>query len=195
MFKRVGLFFCGLSMVAALTSCGEEELGGGIGEFTTVSASATADTGRFESDLLTGNTCSAGVSSGGNFGTDVVDVAFTSTALFTPGALNLLIRGVTIRYTPVNPPISTSTPPPLPDYPWNFSTQVEPGESITIPVPVLPEVYKNALATRATQNLQACGGDLYEYFVQVIFHVSEPGGNGKERDVIANLNIAIADRN
>lgn len=188
MFKRFGLLVCGICTIAALTSCGGEDLGGGIGEFTTVNATATVNTLRLESDLLDGNICPATT---GDFATDTVTVDFSSTSQFSSGGLNLLISGITVRYTP-NPAASTSAPPALPNYVVNYSTQVAPGASVPIPVPVMPEIYK---ATLASQTLPPCSGELFEYFVEVIFRVSEPGGNGGTREVKANLNVAIADRN
>ena len=188
MFKRFGLFLCGVCTIAALTSCGGEDLGGGIGEFTTVNATATADTLRLESDLLTGNTCPATT---GQFSTDTVTVNFASTSQFPTGGLNLLISGITVRYTP-NPAASTSAPPALPSFTVNYSTGVAPGTPVPIPVPVMPESYKASLASQA---LPPCSGELFEYFVEIVFRVSEPGGNGSTRDVKANLNVAIADRN
>jgi len=190
MFKRVGLFFCGLSMVAALTSCGEEDLGGGIGEFTTVRASATALTNRLEADLITGNTCSTAGSTGGTFLTESVDVEFTSTELFSTGALDLVISSITVQYTPVNP----ATTPDLPDYFIATTETVGPGDAVTIPVAVMTDSYKQDLFLRPTQNLTACSGVIYKYYVDVIFEVSEPGGNGKTRNVSTRLNVEIADR-
>lgn len=189
MFKRFGLFLCGVCTIVALTSCGEEELGGGIGEFTTVNATAVAETVRLESDLLTGNTCAAGVSTGGTFSTDTVNVDFKSTEL-TSNPLNLLISRITVRYLPIN----TGTTPALPDLVITTGQTVLPDETVTIAVPVVPESYKLALASRTTQSLAACSGTLFEYFVQITFEVSEPGGNGKTRNVTTGLNVAIADR-
>ena len=190
MFKRVGLFFCGLSMVAALTSCGEEELGGGIGEFTTVKASASSSTGRLESDLVTGNTCAGGASTGGALETDYVDVNFSSTAMFATGALDLVVSKITVHYTPAN-----ASSPALPDY-VNLTTQtIPPGSSVPIPVAVVPEFYKRDLILRTTQNLAACSGDIFEYSVRVTFEASEPGGNGKIKNITADMQLAIADRN
>lgn len=191
MFKRVGLFLCGLCVAAALISCGEEELGAGIGEFTTVNASASSSTGRLESDLITGNTCSSGVSSGaGTFSTDNVDVAFTSTALFPTGALNLVISKITVQYTPAAP----ATTPDLPDNFFGITQPVGPGTTLTIPVAVMPDSYKQALFSRPTQNLTSCSGVIYTYHVDVIFEVSEPGGNGKIRNVATKLTVDITDR-
>lgn len=186
-------FICGICTIATLSSCGGDNLGGGIGEFTTVNASALASTNRLESDLVEGNSCS-GTATPGVFATDLVPVSFTSTGQFATGNLNLLISGITVRYTPV-PSLSTAPPPALPDFPVNYSRQVAPNSTVSIDVPVIPESYKSALTTRATQNLSACGPDLFEYYVQVIFKVSEVGGKGDVRDVIANLSVAIADRN
>lgn len=190
MFKRFGLFLSGVCALLALSSCGEGELGGGTGEFTTVNASAVSSTNRLESDVLTGNTCSTTGSTGGTFSTDSVDFDFTSTALFSTGALNLVVSKITVQYTPVN----AATTPPLPDYFITTNQIVTPDSTVTIPVSVVPDSYKLALVSRTTQNLQTCSADYFEYYVTVIFEVSELGGNGKVRNVPANLNVAIADR-
>lgn len=189
MFKRFGLLVCGVCAAAMLTSCGDEELGGGVGEFTTVTASAVSSSSRLESDVLTGNTCGVAGSTGGNFTTDTVDVDFTSTEMF-PNALNLVVSRITVQYTPVNP----ATTPDLPDFFLTTSQVIAPGETATIPVTVMPDNYKYALVTRSTQNLNVCSADYFEYYVTILFTVSEPGGNGKSRDVPARLNVAIADR-
>lgn len=187
----VGRFFCGVSALVALTSCGSEDLGAGIGEFTTVNASVVADTNRLESDISTGNACTNGTSTGGTIETDSVNVVVTSTAQFATGALNLKIGRIIVRYQPKNP----ATTPPLDDYIIPASNQtVLPNTSATIPVAVLPDSYKVALLTRSTLNLNLCSLDIFEYFVTILVEVSEPGGNGKVREVPTSLTVAIADR-
>jgi len=183
-------FFCGVCVIATLTSCGSEEnLGGGIGEFTTVSASAVADTNRLESDLLTGNTCSDAGSADGTLSTDIINVAVTSKALFPSGNLDLLISKITVQYQPAN-----ALTPPLPDYFISTRQTIAPGQTVSVPVAVLTDNYKFALATRPTQSLQPCSMDMFEYYVRIVFEVSEPGGNGKTRNVTADLTLAVADR-
>lgn len=193
MFKRFGLFLCGVCTIAALTSCGEEELGGGIGEFTTVNATAVATTGTLESDILTGNTCSDtdASSTGGNVETDNVDVDFTSTAQFTTGALNLAIGKITIRYTPA--PGGTAPAPAIPDSFLNFNQVVAPNSTVTIPVPILTRDQKILLLNRATSPMPLCSGTTFRYYVDIIFEVSEPGGNGKLRNITAKTNLDVAD--
>lgn len=189
MFKRCAcLLLFGLGTIAALSACGENSLGGGIGEFTTVNATASPTTLRLESDSITGNTCTTGVSSGGNYSTDNVDVAFTSTAQFSSGALNLHISRITVQFEP------TGAAPALASYSTPVTINVAPGTSETIPVAVMPESYKKDLSERATQNIQACGGAIFDYNVTILFQVSEPGGDGKVRDIPAQLKVSITDR-
>lgn len=190
MFKKFAMLFCGVCTIVALTSCGGGDLGGGVGEFTTVNATAVAKTGRFESDIVTGNTCSDSASTGGTVETDNVDVDFTSTAQFASGALNLVISKITIRYTPVN----AATTPGIPDTFLNTTQTVAPDSTVTIPVPVLTEAQKMALLNRTTLPMPLCSGTVFEYYVDIIFEASEPGGNGKVRSITAKTNLAVADR-
>lgn len=191
MLKRsVCLLLFGLCAIATLCACGENSLGGGIGEFTTVNATATASTLRLESDVLTGNTCTAGVSDAeGTYSTDYVDVDFTSTALFTSGALTLHISSITVEFEPIG------AAPALAPYSTPVTVNVAPGTTQTLSsVAVLPESYKKNLFERATQNVQACGGNIFEYNVTILFEVTEPGGDSKVRNIPAQLKVAIADR-
>lgn len=193
MLKRfVCRFFCGVSALVALTSCGSEDLGAGIGEFTTVNASAVAQTNRLESDISTGNTCTNGAqTAAGTIETDSVNVVVTSTAQFATGALNLKIGRIIVQYQPKD----LATTPPLPDYIIPAGNQtVLPNQSVTIPVSVVPDSYKDGLLTRSTLNLNLCSLDIFEYFVTVLVEVSEPGGNGKVRQIPTSLTVAIADR-
>ncbi|WP_136514257.1 hypothetical protein [Geomonas edaphica] len=190
MFKRLALFLCSACAIAVLSSCGAGDVGGGVGEFTTVNASATALTNRLESDILTGNTCSASVSTGGNIVTDTTDVDFKSTALYTTGALKLVISKITIQYTPVNP----ATTPDIPDSYLNVSQQVDPGTTSTISVPVLTEAQKLALLNRTSLAMPVCGSTVFEYYVNIVFEASEIGGNGDVHNVTARMNLAVADR-
>lgn len=189
MFKRLAFFLCALAVGAVLSSCGGGDLGAGIGEFTTVKAKAVSATDRLESDVLTANTCSTSGSAGGTFSTDNVDVTVTSTALFT-NALDLNVSQITIQYIPVN----AATTPPLPDYFIPTSRTIGPNSSQVFSIPVMPDSYKLNLVDRTTQNLNLCSTDIFEYYVRVVFQISEPGGNGTTRDVTTTLRVAVADR-
>ncbi|WP_224981736.1 hypothetical protein [Geomonas agri] len=191
MLKKFSLVFCLLCSAVALTSCGGGDVGGGIGEFTTVNATATAETNSFESDILTGNTCSAGVSSGGTVQTDNINVDFTSTAQFSSGALNLAISKITVHYTPA--PGGTAAAPALPDSFINYSQLVAPNATVKIPVPILTRDQKILLMGRATQAMPVCTATTFKYYVDIIFEVSEPGGNGNVKSVIAKTNLDVAD--
>lgn len=192
MFKKFAMLFCGVCTIVAITSCGGGDLGGGVGEFTTVNATAVAQTGRFESDIVTGNTCSDSASTGGTVETDNVDVDFTSTAQFSSGALNLVISKITIQYTPTG--INAATTPDIPDTFFNTTRTVAPDSTVTIPVQVLTEAQKIALMERTTLPMPLCSATVFEYYVDIIFEVSEPGGNGKVRSITAKTNLAVADR-
>lgn len=192
LIRRVGLFLCATGMLAALASCGGEDLGGGIGEFTTVNASAVAETPRLESDIITGNTCTAGASTGGTVDSDLVNVNVTSTPQFSTGALNLKISKITVSYFPLT--VNSVTPPALNAFTVFTGFTVTPGSSLAVPVTVLPDSYKIALLDHATQSLAACGATVYEYVARVTMEVSEIGGSGKVRTVTTDLNLAVADR-
>jgi hypothetical protein len=191
--KLLSAFLCAFCAIALLSSCGGSQLGGGIGEFTTVKASAVSETNRLESDVVTGDVCSAGVeTTPGTFVTDSVTVDFTSTGLFATGTLPLVISKITVHYAPVNPALA----PALPDFFIAMNQTVLPGTTVKIPVPVVPEVTKFDLVagTDLSMNLLPCSASLFEYYVTISFEVSEPGGNGSVKEIPAKLNVAIADR-
>lgn len=190
MFKRFALLFCSASIVALLSSCGAGDLGGGVGEFTTVNATATALTNRLESDIVKDNSCTDSVSTGGTVVTDSVDVSFSSKALYSTGALDLVISRITIHYTPVNP----ATTPPIPDSYVNISQTVAPGDTPTIPVAILTEAQKIALLQRTTLPMVPCSSAVFEYYVDIVFDASEVGGKGDTHPVTAKTNLAVADR-
>ncbi len=189
--KVVFRFFCGVGALVALTSCGSEDLGAGIGEFTTVNASVAADKNRLESDVITGNACTNGTTTGGTIETDFVNVDVTSTAQFATGALDLKVGRIFVKYQPKNP----ATTPPLADNIIPAGNQtVQPNSSVTIPVEVFTDIYKRDLLMRSTLNLNPCSLDIFEYYVTIVVEISEPGGNGKIHEVPTSLTVAIADR-
>lgn len=188
MFGRLVQLFCLAFAIFALSSCGGGDLGGGIGEFATVNATAVAKTGRLESDIVTGNTCTD-VSTGGTIETDNVDVDFTSTPQFNDGALNLVVTRITVHYTPAN-----SATPAIPDAFLNTNQTVSPGSTVTFPIPVLTETQKIALLDRTTLPMPVCSSTVFEYYVDIVFETTEPGGNGKTRNITAKMNLAVADR-
>lgn len=189
MFKKFAQLFCLASTLVALSSCGGGDLGAGIGEFATVNATAVAKTPRLESDILTGNACTT-VSTGGTIETDNVDVDFTSTPQFATGALNLVVTRITVHYLPANP----ATTPALPDSFLNTNQTVAPGSTFTFTVPVLTEAQKTALLNRTTSPMPLCSSTVFEYYVDIIFETTEPGGIGKTRNITAKMNMAVADR-
>jgi len=189
--KLLPKFICTASVLVLLSSCGDADVGGGVGEFTTVTASASVATPRLESDVVTGNTCSDTGSTGGTVSTDTVDVVVSSRALFPTGNLNLLISKITVHYEPTR-----AGTPRLPDYFIATNQSIAPGGTLTVPVPVVPEALKIDLMSdpNLSNNLGLCSGQIFEYYVTVTFEMSEPGGNGKVQNVPASLNVAVADR-
>ncbi|ACH38569.1 lipoprotein, putative [Citrifermentans bemidjiense Bem] len=188
MFRKIAQLFCLASAIVALSSCGGGDLGGGIGEFATVNATAVPKTARLESDIVTGNACTT-VSTGGTVKTDNVDVDFTSKPQFTTGALNLEVTRITIHYIPANP-----ATPAIPDTFLNTNQTVAPGSTFTFTVPVLTEAQKTALLNRTTLPMPLCSSTVFEYYVDIIFETTEPGGIGKTRNITAKMNLAVADR-
>lgn len=184
MFKVVVVLFAGL----LLASCGDSSLGGGVGEFKTVTVSATADTISLESDVLTGNTCTAGASTGGTFVTDTVIVNLASTVF--PGVTNPLtveIDNITITYAP-----ATNNSPRIPSK--DISTigqRIVPGGTLALTVPVAPDTLKLQLVNNF--NLQLCSTTVYEYFATISFTVKEIG-TGTTSVVTTSMNVAFADR-
>lgn len=192
MLKRFVLMLGGLFAMIALVSCGEESVGGGVGEFTTVSARAQSSTSRLESDVVDNNTCTDGVSDGGTVITESVNVNFISTSMYASGALNLVISSITVQYVPRT--VNGVTAPPLATRQFSHQQTVGPGQSVTVPVAVVTDGMKMELINRATQNLDLCSGEIFEYDVTILFEVSEPGGNGDVHNIPARLTVAIADR-
>lgn len=178
----------GISSLLMLSSCGSDNAGGGAGEFTTVIMTAAAKTIRFESDVITGNTCANNVSTGGTFATDSVDVDLTSTKYpnLTIPALPVRVVSAIVSYAPRN-----SVSPAIPAQPFSVPFDINPGTT-TIQVPVVPEILKIQLVNNF--NLQLCSSTVYEYYVTITFTGTEIGGSGPSRDFSTNMNIAIADR-
>lgn len=171
-----------------LSSCGGS-LGGGLGEFKTVTVSASAKTPRLEADVLTGNTCAATVSTGGTYVTESVDVDIKSTVYpkLTGQALSVSIDGVTISYMPAN----SATPALADQFITTLGTTVTPGGSATIPVPVAKDIVKLSLVNE--KNLQLCSTAYYEYYVTITFDALEIG-SGTRKKISTSLNVAFADR-
>ena len=171
-----------------LSSCGSDNAGGGAAEFTTVFVTAAAKTLRLESDVITGNTCTNNVTTGGTVSTDTVDVDLVSTKYqnVTIPALPVRVFKATVSYAPRN-----SVSPAIPDQPFNVPDDILPGTT-TIQVPVVPESLKIQLVNNL--NLQPCSTTVYEYYVTINFTGTEVGGSGPSRDFSTNMNIAIADR-
>lgn len=180
-----------LSMMAALSSCGSDEnLGGNVTEFTTSYATAKSLSARLEANVLTGNTCTAGVSSGGNIVTESVDftISVTSTLKGSGTSLPLAITGYTVSFAAKN-----AGSPAIADLTSNFNTSITPGTSLTLPVAVVTDRLKVELLN--TDPGLACSLSIYQYDVTVKFHATEVGSTKPEnKDIIAGMVVAIADR-
>ncbi|TSK06177.1 MAG: hypothetical protein FPO08_15285 [Geobacter sp.] len=193
MFKRFALLACSVCVFAILSSCGAGDIGGGIGEFTTVNASAQASNGSIESDILTGNSCSDTVSTGGSAQTDSVDVNFTSKAMYSTGALDLVISNVTVEYYPTK----TGTPNiQRVSTPWH--QVVSPGATDPVTVQLLTAMQKDYLMNPQPPQtpMPLCTGtaNIFEYNVKIIFEVSEPGGNGDKQYIPAWVTLSVYDK-
>jgi hypothetical protein len=187
----------GILSLLILSSCGAEGLGGGVAEFKTVLVSASATTTSLESDVLTGNTCTASGSTGGTVETDSVDVTITSDiypGLAASAGLPVAIDGYTVQYIPDNTH-STEPPPALAGLSGSFIGQtVQPGGSLTIPVEVTSQAMKSKLII--DNIIPACSGKIHAYFAIITFNAVELNGAGSTRKNIGpiSLNVAFADR-
>lgn len=176
-----------------LTSCGSDSPGGGTSEFKTVSISASASTTRLESDLVTDNTCTSNVSSGGKFSTDSVEVKVSSTLY--PGvssSLPVAIDSYTIDFIP-NPSMSTGTPPALSRLSGSSIGQsVSAGGSLTIPLAVVTEAMKSNMVNNGTMGL--CSATAYAYYAMITFQGIEVGTGTRNNIGPISLDVVIADR-
>jgi hypothetical protein len=171
-----------------LTSCGDNSLGGGVGEFNTVTVTAVPATVRLESDVVTGNTCSDIGSTGGTFKTDTVKVTIKSTAY--QGILNPMVIALdkyTVKFTPVgaNTPALDSITGSM------IGNQVSATSPLTIDIPVATDGLKVKLVNE--KGLTLCSTKIYEYFATITFDALELG-TGQRKSIETSLNIAFADR-
>lgn len=189
MLKRFVLMLGGLFAMAMLVSCGEESIGGGVGEFTTVTVVPGLLFNRVESDIISSNTCSGGQTSSVNTVTDNILFPLTSRTMSEPG-LPVAVTRYIIRYTPVG------NAPELDDIDRVISPLNLPaGGSINVFIPILPLEYKNLLLTHPTQPFQPCTAGLsFSYNVTITLEVSELGGNGDVEYLSGTVNLVIVDR-
>ena len=180
-----------LLSMAALTSCGtDESLGGNVTEFTTSYATAQSSQARLEANLITGNTCTGGVSAGGTVETENVNfsVNVVSTTKGSVVPLPLAITGYTVSFAAKN-----VGAPAIADLTSDYNTIITPGSSASIPVAVVTDKLKIELLT-ADPGL-ACSLSIYQYDVTVKFHAAEVGSTKPENKTIAaGMVVAIADR-
>jgi hypothetical protein len=195
MFFRNNLvkYFVGALSLLILTSCGGEGPGGGVAEFKTVSISATALTPSLESDVLTGNTCSGSVSTGGTVSTDSVDVEITSTLY--PGitsGLPVAIDSYSVQFAPDNSH-STEPPPALAGLSGSTLGQtVQPNNALTIPVGVASQSMKFKLINDGV--IPPCSAIIHAYFATITLSAVEVGSGTRKNIGPISLNVAFADR-
>lgn len=177
---------CAISML--LSSCGMDNSVGGVTQFKTSSASATASTTRLEADLITGNTCTDPVTPG-TIVTETVNFTIntTSSVSGTAKPLPIKITGWTVSYVPKNAGIPALDPLTAP-----ASIIINPSGSATIAVPVTTDLQKVNLII-ANPSLP-CSLNIYQYDVLVTFDAVEVGMEGS-KTITASLVMAMADRN
>ena len=175
--------------MAALAACGGGEgLGVNVTQFKTSRATAGSSTPRLEADLITGNTCTAGVPAEGTLTTE--SISFTvSTVASTSNPLPISITGYTVSFTPKN-----SGTPAMGDITSSYSVaNITPGQSVTIPVSVITDVRKLEMIT--ADSTLPCSLTIYQYDVTVKFHAAEVGSGDSSKDIVAGMVLAVADRN
>jgi hypothetical protein len=178
-----------------LTSCGGSP-GGGAADFSTVTVVATAGSAgspvsRLESDVVTGNTCTAGVSSVGNVVTDFETFTITSTAFTGVTGRPVALDSYTIHFIPNNA-ASTSPPPILPDLPsTSLGAIVQPGSSLTLSIAVVPNAMKVNLLNQFAFPL--CSSTVWVYYAVVNFTAIENDTTVSPKIITASLDVAIID--
>lgn len=181
-----------LAITAVLTTIagcgGGDSLGGNVTQFKTSTATASAATPRLEADLITGNTCTAGVTSGGTIVTETVNFTI-STVASTTKTLPLSITGYTVSFTPKN-----AGTPALGVLTSDYSvSSITPGSSVSIPVAVTTDLQKRDMIL--ADGTLPCSLSIYQYDVTVRFHATEIGSGDGSKDIVAGMVMAMADRN
>jgi hypothetical protein len=178
------------SISVLIASCGTDSSVGGVTEFKTSYATASASTTRLEADLITGNTCSVTGSTGGTIETESVDITIkaTSSTKGSVASLPIEIMGWTVTFVPKNAGI-----PELPPLSATTSTYITPSSSVSIPVAITTDLQKLNLII-ANPSLP-CSLNLYQYDVYVRFTAREVGSTEGSKLINASLVMALADRN
>ena len=191
MKNRINLYLLGLISILALSGCGEE-VGGGVGCFDTVCATASVLTADIDSDVATWTDGDVdGFICGANdtftvFSDDVtVDIAVDTRANLpsTVETSKVSINKVSIAYSPAN----TTTP--------SLSTQFE-----TLGVVINPDDTATVSFKVASQELKSssilsplvCSSTIYTYFVTLTFEGVEVNTSRTET-FETTLNLRFAD--
>lgn len=169
-----------LSIIAAIimTGCGSTE-----GTLNTSMATATLGTVLLDSDVAKWTSGPPVCTGGSTPAPDDVNatVTVTSYANSTGKSLPVRIEKATIYYTPAN----SVTPSISPVY-QAIGQVVQPGSSLTIPVRVATTELKEQF-----QPTLACASPIYNYYVNVVFDLSEIGG--KSTSITTSMQLRFAD--
>lgn len=183
MMKVFNVFLCCVALFS-LSGCGGG--GGSTTDLNTVSLSVRPTSNRLESDVSTGNVCSAtGVSSGGTLSTDTINVDVTSTAY--PNALKpspVTIQRIQISYVP-----AISGVPVIPTY-YDTGFVIPPNTTLSAQVHVTDKLKLDLLNSFG---FQLCSSNYYEYNVTITFEGVEDYTN-KSVSFSTQVKVAFADR-
>lgn len=115
---------------------------------------------------------------------DETNVTITSTpyASTTGTALPVRVNSATIYYTPVDP----ATMPAIAPVSQILGQVVPAGGSMTLPIRVATQEQKDAFFSAL-----ACNGSIYNYYVTIVFSVTEIGG--KSSTISTALQLRFAD--
>lgn len=178
-----------IALVTSFTACGGgDDLGGGLAEFKTVTATALPSTTRLEADLITGNTCTDTGTEGGTVSTESIDFNISTTAV-SANPLSISITGYTVSYVPKN----AGVPPLTPITSAYGPVVITPGSSATISVPVITDLQKIDMIG-ANLSLP-CSLSIYQYDVAVTFNAAEIGAGDSSKTIKGFTVMALADRN
>jgi hypothetical protein len=148
---------------------------------------ATPLTSRLEADVLTANTCTAGISADGTFTTQTVSINITSTKY--PNAIvgsPVTINSIVISYIPYN---SAASNHPLPTL-YDTGGTIAAGTTKTFTVNVAPDMLKINMVNN--MGFQLCSMDYWEYYADITFNGVENNSNKSFR-FTQTVKVAFAD--
>lgn len=191
MKNRINLYLLGLISILALSGCGEE-VGGGVGCFDTVCATASVLTADIDSDVATWTDGDGdGFICGANdtftvFSDDVtVDIAVDTRANLpsTVETSKVSINKVSIAYSPAN-----TTTPSLSTQFETLGVVIDPDDTATVSFKVASQELKSS----SILSPLVCSGTIYTYFVTLTFEGVEVNTSRTET-FETTLNLRFAD--